>query len=130
MRPEKQSIAAEIRDRIKESPFVILTDFTGLDVIGFTELRGRLAKTNARALVVKNSLMRNTLKELNLPDLEGALKGPTAVVYGDKDLAGAASVVKKFTKEFKKLKVKGGILDKMALRSEEIDAIADLPPRE
>ncbi len=129
MRPEKTSIINEIKDQISGSPYVILTDFTGLDVEGFSELRGRLAKSNARAMVVKNSLMRLTLKDLKLPDLNNALTGPTAIVFGDKDVVGAASVLKNFFKEFKKPKIKGGILDKQALTSNEIEFIADLPPK-
>ncbi len=130
MRAEKTSIANEIKTRLTGVPFVILTDFTGLSVQGFTELRGRLSKANARALVVKNSMMRRTLKDLNMPDLNGALQGPTAVVYGEKDVAAAAGILKTFIKEFKKPKLKGGILDKAVLSATDIETIADLPPRE
>lgn len=129
MRAEKQSIATEIKNRLSGVPYVILTDFTGLTVDGFSVLRSRLAKASARAVVVKNSLMKHTLKGLDLPDLSTALQGPTAVVYGDKDMAAAASICKSFTKEFKKLKIKGAILDKNVLTSAEVEAIADLPPR-
>jgi large subunit ribosomal protein L10 len=130
MRPEKVSIANEVRTRLTDSPYVILTDFTGLTVDGFSELRGRLKKANARAMVVKNSLVRNAFKELNYPDLNGAFHGPTAVVYGNKDVAAAAGVLKTFIKEFKKLKIKGGVLDKAMISASDIETIADLPPRE
>ncbi len=129
MRAEKSSISNEIKSRLSGSPFVILTDFTGLSVSGFSELRGRLGKSKARAMVVKNSLLRLALKELKMPEL-GDIEGPTAVIYGEKDMAAAASVVKNFTKEFKKLKVKVGILDQSMLSAADIEAIADLPPRE
>ncbi len=129
MREEKASIASEIKSRLTGAPYVILTDFTGLSVQGFTELRGRLAKANARALVVKNSMMRRTLKDLDMPDLTTALQGPTAVVYGEQDVAAAAGVLKAFIKEFKKTKIKGGILDKAVLSASDLDTIADLPPR-
>lgn len=130
MRPEKESIVQEITENVRKSPYVILTDFTGITVEGFTELRGRLKKANARAMVVKNSFVRTTLKNLDLPELGNALQGPTAIVFGERDIASAASVVKGFTKEFKKLKVKAGILDKALLSSSDVEAIADLPPRE
>ncbi|MBI4027717.1 MAG: 50S ribosomal protein L10 [Verrucomicrobia bacterium] len=130
MRPEKTAIADEIKARLADSPYVILTDFTGLKVSDFSELRSRLAKAGARAMVVKNTLMRHTLKDLKLPDLNGALQGPTAIVYGAKDVAAAATVLKAFAKEFKKPKIKAGILDRMALTAEDIEAIADLPSRE
>ncbi len=130
MRAEKTSITAEINSRISASPYVILADFSGLSVENFTELRKRLAGAGARAMVVKNSLLRHTLKDLGWPDLEGALQGPTAVVFGDKDISAAAAALKGFTKDFKKLKVKAGILDRAALAASEVEAIADLPSRE
>ena len=130
MRSEKISIASEMKDHLSGSPYVILTDFTGLDVQGFSELRNRLAKTSARLMVVKNNMLRHTLKDMNLPDLNGALKGPTAVVFGQKDVAGAASVLKGFATEFKKPRVKMGILDRALLNASDINAIADLPSRE
>jgi large subunit ribosomal protein L10 len=130
MRTEKTSIANEVKSRLEGAPFIILTDFTGLTVQGFSELRGRLAKSNARAMVVKNSLLRLTLKELKQPDLNGALQGPTAVVFGEKDVAAAANVLKTFVKEFKKLKIKAGILDRAVLSANDIDALAELPSRE
>ena len=130
MRNEKTIIVSEMKNRLAGSPYVILTDFTGLTVEGFSELRGRLAKANARAMVVKNNLLRHTLKDLNLPDLSGALQGPTAIVFGEKDVAAAASVIKNFVKEFKKPKVKAGILDNAVLSATDVEAIADLPSRE
>jgi large subunit ribosomal protein L10 len=129
MRAEKASLCNEIRDRLKASPFVILADYTGLTVQDFTELRGRLSKTQSRALVVKNSFLKVVMKELKLPELNGALQGPTAVIYGEKDFAAAASVVKGFHKEFKKPRIKAGILDQALLKAEDVNAIADLPPR-
>ena len=130
MRPEKTAISDEIKSRLTGAHFAILLDFTGLTVQDFSELRGRLQKADARAMVVKNTFLRLVLKGLDLPDLNGALKGPTAVVFGSKDLAAAAGAIKGFIKEFKKPRIKAGILDRAVLCTAEIEAIADLPPRE
>ena len=131
MRPEKTAILQEIKDHLEGSLYLILTDFTGLTVEKFSELRQHLAKkADARVVVVKNSFLRHAFKELSLPDLNGTLQGPTAVVFGRKDIAIAAKVIKDFAKEFKKPKVKGGILQKNILKADEIHAIADLPPLE
>lgn len=130
MRPEKASIAQEIEKKVAGSSFLILTDFTGLSVGDFTELRKRLTRSKAHALVVKNSMLRILLKKQGLPMPDAALQGPTAVVYGGPDISGAASAVKGFHKEFKKLRVKAGVLDKAPLAAEEVNAIADLPSLE
>ena len=130
MRPEKQTIVAELKQKLQGTPYVILTDFTGLDVEGFTQLRERLAKVNARAMVVKNSLLRLTLKELKMPDLNGTLQGPTAVVFGTGEVTAAAGVLKKFFKEFEKPRIKAGLMDGAILDVDQINMLADLPSRE
>ncbi len=130
MRPEKQTIVAELKQKLQATPYVILADFTGLNVEGFTQLRERLSKVSARAMVVKNSLLRLTLKELKMPDLNGALQGPTAMIFGGGEMSAVASVLKKFFKEFEKLKIKAGILDQAVLGADQINMLADLPSRE
>ena len=63
------------------------------------------------------------------PEL-GELRGQNAIVVGDKDVAAAAKVLKTFTAEFKKPAVETGVVDRMVVATEQIDAIADLPSRE
>jgi large subunit ribosomal protein L10 len=129
MHPAKATVVADLNKKLNASPFVFVTDYAGLDVIQFSELRTRLDKAGARVLVVKNSFLRLALKEAGLPDV-GELRGQTAVVVGDKDAAAAAKVLKTFTGEFKKLSVKTGVLDNLVVGPEQINAIADLPSRE
>ena len=64
------------------------------------------------------------------PDLESYLHGQSAVVMGDTDVSAAAKVLKNFTAEFQKPKLKVGILDKAVLDVPSIMALADLPSKE
>jgi len=130
MRPEKQTIVAELKQKLQGTPYAILTDFTGLSVEGFSQLRDRLLKVNARAMVVKNSFLRLTLKELKMPDLNGALRGPTAMIFGTGEVTAAAHVLKKFFKEFEKPKIKAGLMEGAILDVDQINMLADLPSRE
>jgi large subunit ribosomal protein L10 len=129
MHPAKSTVVADLNQKLNASPFVFVTDYAGLDVIQFSELRNRLHKAGARCIVVKNSFLRLAIKEAGLPDL-GELTGQTAVIVGEKDAAAAAKVLKTFTGEFKKLSVKTGVLDRLVVSSAQINAIADLPSRE
>jgi large subunit ribosomal protein L10 len=52
------------------------------------------------------------------------------VVLGDSDVSAAAKVLKSFTAEFSKPKIKIGILDKAVLEVDQIMALADLPSKE
>ena len=130
MRPEKNLIISEIKTRVDKTPYVLLTDYTGMQVPQFNELRNRLSGANAEFRVVKNTLLRRALADSNLPDLESYLHGQSAVVLGDSDVSAAAKVLKSFTAEFQKPKIKIGILDKAVLEVEQIMALADLPSKD
>jgi large subunit ribosomal protein L10 len=129
MHPDKVIIVSELNKRLNASPFLFVTDFTGLKVDQFAELRTRLSGVGARCHVVKNTFLRLAVKEAGLPDL-GELKGQTAIVVGDKDVAAAAKILKNFTAEFQKPAIKSGVVDRLVVTKEQIATIADLPSRE
>jgi large subunit ribosomal protein L10 len=128
MRAEKQFLANEYVARLNGSPFAIIADYQGLTVAQFTELRKRLAASNAEIHVVKNSILRLAAKEVGLPDLTGVLAGQLAVVTGQRDLSAAAKVLKGYAAEFEKPRVRFGFLDNQRLDAEQLQTLADLPP--
>ncbi len=130
MRPEKVTIVEALQSKLNASPFVLVTDYAGLRVDEFTTLRNRLAEAGAEVQVVKNTFIRRALGDAGLPDISADLKGQTAVVTGESDVAAAAKVLKTFTAEFKKLSVRIGVIDNALVDSNQIAAIADLPSRD
>jgi len=126
MRAEKQNISAEYLKRLNASPFFIVVDYRGLKVAPMTELRKRLLKAGAEMHVVKNSIFNLAVKESGV-DLAGALSGQLAVVTGQKDVSAAAKVVKNFSAEFDKPKIKFGYLKNQRLETADVLALADLP---
>lgn len=129
MHPEKANIVDDLQKKLNASPFLFVAEYTGLTVDRFGELRSRLSGVGARCHVVKNSFLKRAAKEVGLPEL-GELRGQTAIVVGDNDVAAAAKVLKAFSAEFQKPTVKSGVVDRMLVSSEQIKAIADLPSRE
>ena len=127
MRLEKQNLTKEYVARVNTSPFFLVVDYRGLKVEHLTELRKRLTKAGAEVHVVKNSIFRIAVKEAGIADLAGALTGQMAVVTGKKDISAAAKVVKTFSAEFEKPKIKFGYLNSQRLADKDIIALADLP---
>jgi large subunit ribosomal protein L10 len=129
MRPEKQQIVEELAGQVSSSPFVLLTDYTGLTVGQFAELRKRLRTCRAECHVVKNSLLLRAIEAAGLPKPDGSLAGMTAIVVGsgDAEIAAAAKVLKTFAREFEKPKFKLGVMGRQLLQAAEISALADLP---
>jgi large subunit ribosomal protein L10 len=130
MRPEKITIVADLQAKLKASPFLLIADFSGMQVSHFEDLRTRLAGANAEIHVVKNSFLKRAIKELELPELNGALTGQTAMVTGESDICGAAKILKTFAAEFTKPAIKAGILDNAILTTEQVLALADLPSKD
>jgi large subunit ribosomal protein L10 len=127
MRAEKQIISAEYISRLNSSPFFIVVDYQGLKVGPITELRKRLHRAGAEMHVVKNSIFRIAAKEAGVADLTGTLAGQLAVVTGRQDVSTAAKVLKTFSSEFEKPKLKFGYLNNQRLESKDLLTLADLP---
>jgi len=127
MRAEKNYLIAEVETHLKKSDYVILANFTKVNVADVADLRTKLAAEKAEFHVVKNSSLRVAAKALGLPEFESALIGPTAVVVGGKNSAGVAKILKKFFEEKQKLEVKVEVIDKKIITAADLAKIADLP---
>ena len=130
MRPEKANIVADIQAKLKNSPFLLIADYTGMQVKHFEELRVRLGRVDAQIHVIKNTFIKRAIKALGLPELNGALNGQTAMVTGESDICAAAKILKTFTSEFERPTLKAGILDDALLNVDQIKALADLPSKD
>jgi large subunit ribosomal protein L10 len=129
MRPEKQSILGELTSQVNSSSFLFVTEYRGMKVEQFSELRRKLGKIGARIQVVKNRFLRLITKEKGWQDLDTSLKGQSAIVTGT-DVVQAAKLIKEFCEANKLPVVKAGVMGNVVLTSSQIDALADLPPRE
>ena len=130
MRSEKTNIVSDLSDKLKRSPFVIVTDYQRMKVADFSELRSRLAPTGAEMHVVKNNFLKRAMADSGFPDVSDQLVGQTAIVTGENDVAPVAKIFKTFATEFKIAAVKIGFIDRAVLSTAELETLADLPPRE
>src|SRR5437870_10507353 len=128
MRPATADIVSDLSQELKESSFVLVADYQHMKVDDFSELRKRLAGAGAEIHVVKNSFLRRAMADSGFPAGDGKLTGQTAVVTGYKDLAPVAKAFKTFVTEFKKAMLKLGFIDRAAVSTSELEALADLPP--
>jgi large subunit ribosomal protein L10 len=130
MRPEKASIVSDLSEKLKRSPFVLVTDYQRMKVGDFGELRNRLTPAGAEVHVVKNNFLKRAMTDSGFPDVGDKLVGQTAVVTGEKDMAPVAKIFKTFAAEFKIAALKVGFIDRTVLSTAELETLADLPPRE
>ncbi len=126
IRPEKKSIAAELDQRVSGALYMILADYTGMDMPQTTELKKNLRDNAASFNVVNNRMLNRALEG----KADGLLKGQTAIIYGSGDVVEVAKVIKKFTAENEKPAIKGGFLEGKAISGQDVMELAKLPSKD
>jgi large subunit ribosomal protein L10 len=129
-RPEKVAVVEEIRTKLAESDATVLTEYRGLTVHDFADLRGSLRGSGTEYKVFKNTLARRAVAGAGLDDITSLLEGPVAIAFVRGDAAAAAKALRDFGRTNPALVVKGGLLGERVITPADIEALADLPSRE
>src|SRR5207249_11474822 len=98
MRPEKASIVSELSENLKRSPFVLVTDYRGMRVADFSELRSLLAPAGAEMHVIKKNLLKRSMADWGIADWVDQFDGQTAVITGLAVVVLVAKIVKSFSR--------------------------------
>ena len=98
-REVKDTIIAELGEKLNEYQHFYLVDVTGLDAAATSDLRRKCFKNEIKMVVVKNKLLRKALdaSEVDYEPLYSSLKGNTAVLFSQ-----VANKPAKLLKEYKK----------------------------
>jgi len=132
IREDKQQQVAEIRERFEKAQSAIFTDYRGINVADMTVLRKQLRDAGVEYKVLKNSLVKIAIDDMNLDKIYDSLQGPTAIAFSYDDPVTAAKILSEFSKNHKSElpKIKSGVLEGKPLNIEGVKALADLPSRE
>jgi len=129
-RPEKVAVVEEIRTKLTDADAAILTEYRGLTVTELANLRGALRPAATEYKVFKNTLARRAVEEAGLTELAELLQGPTAIAFVRGDAVVAAKALRDFGRTSPALVVKGGLLGPRVLTPRDIEALAEIEPRE
>ncbi len=129
---QKETIVAELADRLKAADTVLVADYRGLTMPQIDALRTRLLESGARFTVVKNTLTRRAAEAAGADALLTLLEGPTAIAFleADGDMLAAAKALADMARESKILAIRGGVLQGKVVSAEEVETLAALPPIE
>jgi large subunit ribosomal protein L10 len=128
-RPEKVAEVQDLERQLRSSPVVILTDYRGLTVSEIGALRGRLRAASLEYRVAKNTLLTRAARQAGVDGLVAFLNGPTAIVFGRDDPGAPARVLQEFIRQYRKLSIKGGVVEGQALDAQAVQSLATLPTR-
>ncbi|MEY3033970.1 MAG: ribosomal protein [Actinomycetota bacterium] len=129
-RPEKVATVSEIAGKLSAVSTVFVSEYRGLTVGNLAELRRALRDAGGEHKVYKNTLARLAAEQTGNEALVDMLVGPSALTFVNGDAAAVAKVLREFAKTNPLLVVKGGALSGAALSAKDVEALADLPPRE
>jgi len=128
-RPEKVAEVEALEQSLRASSVVILTDYRGLTVSEIGTLRSRLRHASLEYRVAKNTLLSRAAEKAGIQGLSPFLTGPTAVVFGKDDPGVPARVLQDFIRQYRKLEIKGGVVEGQALGADGVQALASLPTK-
>ena len=127
----KVSAVEELTRLMSRSQGFFLADFTGLDVPDVTRLRKRLRDEDIIYRVVKNRLALIAVRNAGIQGLDEVLQGPTGLASSETDPVAAVRLLHEFASETNGLpRVKGGFADGRVFREDQLESLAQLPPRE
>ena len=132
LKRDKERVVAELVERLRTSPTLIVADYRGLTMTEIDDLRGKLLEHGARFAVVKNTLTRRAAEAAGVDALLALLEGPTAIAFleSDGDPVAVAKALGDAARTTRILAVRGGILDGNPITGEDVESLAKLPPAE
>jgi large subunit ribosomal protein L10 len=104
----------------------VFSNYSGLNVEKITELRKQLRKFNSKFIVIKNNYIRRILKEINIPEMDDVLSGPTAVTFINEEINEVLKILFNYTKT-SSLVVKGGWAENKIFNNDELNTLSKLP---
>ena len=129
----KTAVIDEIKQRFGDADAAVLTEYRGLTVTEIANLRASLRPAATDYKVFKNTLARRAATDAGLGELVEALVGPVAIAFVRKDggdAVTAAKALRDFARTNPNLVVKGGVLGPRLLTTADVEALAEVPPRE
>ena len=128
---EKQAIVAALVDDLKAASSGVLVDYKGITVAEDTALRHELRENGVEYAVVKNTLLRRALDDVDLGELDGVLNGSTSMAISKEDPIAPMRIVNKYAKQMgDRFNIKAGFMDGKVLPLDDVFALAELPSKD
>ena len=128
---EKQAIVAALAEDLKAANSGVLVDYKGITVAEDTALRHELRENGVEYAVVKNTLLRRALDDVDLGELDEVLNGTTSMAISKEDPIAPMRIVNKYAKQMgDRFNIKAGFMDGKVLPLDDVYALAELPSKD
>ncbi len=128
---EKKAVVAAVREVSLASSSLVTAEYRGLTVKQMLALRVSARKMGVDVRVIRNNLAKRAFEGTPFECALPVLTGPLVFAFSlGESPSMAARLVKDFSKENDKLKVRSLVLGGKLLEAGELSAVASLPTRE
>ena len=128
---KKEETIKKIEELLSGCTIAITTDYRGMTVAGMSQLRRRLGESGIEYHVVKNTLACLAAERVGQEELRSLLQGPSAIAFGYGEVSEPARALADYIRLSKAtLSIKGGLLGKRVLSSDEVATLSSLPSTE
>lgn len=135
MRKENKGVVIEqLKGFLNEYPHFYLANIEGMDAAQTAVLRRQCNKGDIKLVVVKNTLLRKAMSEveLDLAQLYGCLKGNTAIMF-TRVANAPAKLIKELSKDKKadaKIRLKGAYAETGFYGEDQLDTLVAIKSKE
>ncbi len=129
-RPDKVAVVDEVTAKLNEADAVFVTEYRGLTVSQFADLRKPLREAGAEHKIYKNTLVKLAATAADMEGLHEHLSGPTALTFVQGDVAAAAKALTEQAKATPALVIKGGMMGESVMSADDLKVLANLPSRD
>jgi large subunit ribosomal protein L10 len=127
-RERKEELVAQYSDILKSASGFIITEYRGMNMGAFNDLRKKLGDIDGSYIVTKNTLFTIALREAGWVVPEDMLLGPVATVFANGNMSAVAKLVLDFNKDHEQhFVIKGGVMAGSVFKASEVEAVSKLP---
>jgi large subunit ribosomal protein L10 len=127
---QKTETVADLSQRFGRASMTLISEYKGITAADSTELRRRLRAVRGELRVAKNTLVRRAIRDTNFAGLDSQLGGPVGLIFSFEDPIAVAKAVTSFREAGDRFKLRGGVIDGKPLSREEVQELANMPPKE
>jgi len=129
-RKTKQHDLDHLRQELQNASHVFVTGFDKLTVAQDFELRKAVRGAGGMYQVLKNTLAEKASEGLPAASVMAGLKGMSAVAYTSGDPVALAKALQAYAKANPTFSFKSGVVEGRAINLAQIEALANMPPKE
>ncbi len=126
----KNEIVDQYVDMLERSEGIVITEYRGLGVARFDDIRKKMREVGSSYTVTKNTLLKIALERVGMAVPAELLTGPVAVGFAYENFPGTIKALLDSTKDHELLILKGAIAQADVFDQGQLKTLSELPSME